>query len=211
MFKAKHLLCSLLLLAAGICQVQAQVTDRFVRITGVAERQFDAVTASVPVTVSEVAPNDYRQQRYKSVEQVRDELLAELVKMGLGSENLIDDPIVELSSSSQNKRSKKYNISLPKGFAVGRLADIYLEGVSMRNPVYQFDDPVPTLEDDMAKEAIVNARQRAETMAGEFGKCLGTVLNLEDKSSGCCRKINNNNLPSVKLYYRVTMTFELLE
>jgi uncharacterized protein YggE len=211
MQSSKHLLFPLLFLVVGIYPVQAQVTDRFVRIAGVAERQFDTDKAIVPVTVSEVAPNDFRQIRYKSVQQVRDELLAELAKMGLGSENLIEDPNVELARNSQRARSKKYNISLPKGFVVGRLADIYLEGVSMYNPVYQFEDPDPSLEEDLAKEAIVNARQRAETMASEFGKRLGTVLNLEDKSSGCCQKISGGYQASTKLIYRVTVTFELLD
>lgn len=193
-----------------ISSLNAQSTDRFVRIIGNAERTFKYENSVINVVITEVAPNDYRQTRYKTIEQVQAEYVAELAKIGVPASSLVVESNLELNQY-QKVRSQKYKLTLPKDFPLGKLTDIFVEGVNVKDVKYTYANVGSNLEEELAAEALKDARRKAERLAKEVGKKLGKVLNIEDKSNGCCQEIKETASPTTKLVYKVNITFELID
>lgn len=205
----------LLTLLFAFCLFQstlnAQATDRFIRVAGNAERTIKAENMIVGIYTNEITPTDYRQSRYKSLEQVKEELVAELTKIGIATSGLMEDNVLDVNNQYQKVRQKRYKLVLPGDSQVGKLADIYIEGVAIRELRYSYKAPPTGIEDELTIDAIKDATKKAERLAKETGKKLGKVLNVEDNSNGCCKEIRDSNTPSNKFTYRVYVTFELLD
>ncbi len=190
--------------------LSAQSTDRFIRIVGNASQEFKADQMAVYFTVTEIQPNEYRQIRYKPVEEVYGELVAELQKIGFGESSLEKDRSTAFAKY-QKTRSESYQLAVNSQTELDRLAGIEVEGAIIKNVLYLFKNPGYEAEEEMALAAIKDARRKAERLATEVGKKLGKILNIDDKSSGCCREIKDSKGPVTTKTYKVNVTFELID
>ncbi|MBL7798639.1 MAG: SIMPL domain-containing protein [Saprospiraceae bacterium] len=204
----KILLPILGFLCLNIVSVRAQSTDRFIRIVGNSKKEYSAVKAGIAVTVSEVQPNEYRQIKYKPIEVIHQELTTALGKMGYQPSDLIKDIHW---GSFQSVRAEKYRLQVSD---LSKLQDLYnlsVEGVKFGELKYIFDAPGYEEEEKLALAAINDAERKAKRLAAEMHKKVGKILNIEDKSSGCCREIEDSTQPKAIKSYKINVTFELLD
>lgn len=191
--------------------VYAQSTDRFIRIIGNAKKEYKASKAALAFTVSEIQPNEYRQVKYKPIETVLQELTANLVKMGYNAADLTKDNAAAFSGSFQSVRTEKYRLVLKDLSKLQEVSGVVVEGVKIGELKYLFDEPGYAAEEEMALNAVKDAERKAKKLASEIGKKVGKILNIEDKSSGCCREIQENVRPEFTHTYKVNVTFELID
>ena len=191
--------------------VQAQSTERFIRIVGNAKKEYKANKATLVFTVSEVQPNEYRQIKYKPVETVFQELIASLSKMGYSAADLNKDNAAAFSGGFQSVRTERYRLVLKDLSKLSEVSALVVEGVKTGDFKYLFDEPGYSNEEEMALNAVKDAERKAKKLASEIGKKVGKILNIEDKSSGCCREIQESGKPEVSHTYKVNVTFELLD
>jgi uncharacterized protein YggE len=189
----------------------AQSTDRFIRIVGNAKKEYKASKAALTFTVSEVQPNEYRQIKYKPVEMVFQELSTALSKMGYRPADLTKDNAAAFSSGFQSVRTERYRLILKDLSTLSEVSAVGVEGVKVGDFKYIFDEPGYSAEEEMALNAVKDAERKAKKLALEIGKKVGKILNIEDKSSGCCREIQENGKPEIFHTYKVNVTFELLD
>ncbi len=194
-----------------ISVVNSQSTEKFIRILGNAKHVVNSNGIKLKATLQEVAPNEYRKVRYISLDEVRENLNKELATIGLPSSGL--EEIWPPSRNYNKSPSENYCIYLKDKETARKVMDIQQEGLSFSDVSYTFDKVDPSVYDDLALEAIADARRKAKALAKEIGKSVGEILNLEDQSKvESARSYSSSNSSDSKgIAYSVVVTFELLD
>lgn len=212
MLHFKNIFSSLLLLFFLVNAAQSQNSDRFIRVVGNAKKEYVSNRAVLIFTVSEVQPNEYRQVRYKSVDAVFQDLSAAIKQAGFNASSLVKDDSNPLASGYQSTvRSERYRFTLDNLSKLSEATGIVAEGAKLTEVKYQYDVPGIAAEDDLARNAMNDAERKAEKLAKEAGKKIGKILNIEDRSSGCCREIEEAIRPTIIHNYKVNVTYELVD
>lgn len=191
-----------------LTSISGQSTERFIRIIGNAGQEFVSNGTVVDFVISEVAPNEYKQIRYKSIDQAYSEFVEEMGKIGV--------PESELKRTAGN--ISKYVKTVQRAYSVNSssqkkldaIGTINISGVKMSgiNYTYQFEEDV---EQNLALSAIDDAKRKAKNICAELGMKMGKILNIEDTSSGCCADMTTSKEATMKKTYKVKVTFELLD
>jgi len=197
----KLMIFSLLFMAT---LASSQSTERFIRILGNASETFDATGINLNMTIAEVPPNEYRQVRYKSLEDVKAEVEAEFKKLGLS-----------LSSAVENFASNRGNKTLTENYEIKvseeqakKILKLGIEGFTANNPKYIFETPEEGYQERLALMAIKDAKRKANAIAKEIGKSVGEILNIEASSANKYKRDEKRSKTST-LKYNVTVTFAL--
>ncbi len=181
-----------------------QSTEKFIRILGNASETFEATGVNLNFTVSEVAPNEYRQIRYKSVDDVRKEVQEEFSKIGVNFSTAQEN----LSAIRNSKKlTENYTITVKEDKA-NEILKLGIEGFQTQSPKYVFESPDENYESRMALMAIKDAKRKATAIAKEIGKEIGDILNIDDSASKKYEKQESRQKTST-LKYNVTVTFAL--
>jgi uncharacterized protein YggE len=188
----------------------AQNEDRFIKILGNASQSFEATAMNINLTLTEVARDEYRQVRYKSIEDVTTEVNTELAKIGLSlTKNAAE--VFPPQSHYNSTPQIGYNLDVDDIAQAKQVYALQVQGLKVNNYNFVFDSNLKINEDQLAFEALKDAKRKATALANEIGKKVGKVLNIEDRSSGTMRAPSNgrNNEHSVR--YGITVTYELLD
>ncbi len=186
----------------------AQSTERFIRIVGNASHTFDSKATVLNFTVSEVAPNEYKQVRYKPIDQTYTEFVTEINKIGF-TEGQLERAAGNISKYAKTI-SRSYSIETSDQSKMDALATINIPGVQLSkvNYKYQFDDDVAQ---KLALSAIDDAKRKGANICSEIDMKLGKILNIEDTSGDCCSDVIDSKEPTLKKSYKVKVTFELID
>jgi uncharacterized protein YggE len=210
MFKFKKNLAILFFLTASCSMIYAQTSDRFIKIVGNAKGVYTAEGLSLYLTVNEVQPNSYQQVKYKAIETVYQNLVANITKLGYKETDLKRD-LKTAGGGYQNIKMERYVINVANTEEASKIMKSEMEGVVVSEVKYVFKTLGVESEEQLAVDAIKDAERKAKKIAKEIGKKVGKIMNLEDKSSGCCREIEDNKDKTVSKQYKVTVTFELID
>ncbi len=194
-----------------ISVVNSQSTEKFIRILGNAKHVVKSNGIKLKATLQEVAPNEYRKVRYIPIDEVRENLNTELSAIGLPSSGL--EEIWPPARNYNKVPSENYWIYLKDKETARKVMEIQQEGLTFSDVSYTFDKVDPSVYDDLALEAIDDARRKAKALAKEIGKSVGEVLNLEDQSRlESARSYSSSNTSDSKgVAYSVVVTFELID
>lgn len=185
-----------------------QSTERFIRIIGNASQEFISTGTVLNFVISEVAPNEYKQIRYKSIDQAYSEFVEEMGKIGIPESKLMRTTgnISKYAKTVQ----RAYSLSLNDQKQLDAVSAMDISGVKLNsiNYTYTYDEDV---EQSLALSAIDDAKRKAKNLCSSIGMNMGKILNIEDTSNGCCSDMGENKEPTMKKAYKVKVTFELLD
>lgn len=203
----KTLLISFFISLSYSCYCQS--TDKYIRIVGNSSIEHIAAGAIVSYDFSEVLPNEYKQIAYKSLDDVHKEFVSKITTINL-KESDLKKVIKSLGRGYEKTISQSYELSIQNISSLHELKSIEIDGVQVKEFKYTYKNPGIEIEEQLALQAINDAKRKANFIADKSGFKVGKILNIEDFSSGCCIEIPARSDASVKLPYKVNVTFELI-
>lgn len=199
----------LILFSFGIINLNSQSTEKFIRIVGNSSMEKEAIGATLQLTVAEVLPNEYKQIKFKSIEDVKAEMIRKLAEINI-PESSIKPAYKQFNNRYDKTVSESYELNISNLKLISDLRKIECEGAGFQDLKFTFADPGLAAEEILAIKAIEDAKAKAQYIASKSGFKVGKILNIEDFSSGSCLTIPAKQEPTHKLVYRLNITFELL-
>lgn len=204
----KSLISSALLLLLPLT-LPSQTTERFIRVIGNSKYEFKSDLARVTFFANEIPENKYREVKAKDFKTVYTEYVKELEKIEIREGDI---KITSRLNLSQNKvAGQEYYIDILEESKIADLVKIQVEGVRISSVKYLYQNVDPEIETKLSLQAIEDAKSKAMEICNSTGTALGKILNIEDRSNGCCREIGASNSPKVERKYKITVTFELMD
>ena len=180
----------LLLLMVMTINVDAQSTERFIRVVGNAKHEFKADHLRLNFSISEVAPNEYKKISYKPLEKTYAEVVEAFSAIGLSERDLMRST-ANFGKFSKTE-TKKYYIVFRDKQLLDDLAKIKIEGFKISGVRYQYKNIDPNIETTMSFTAIEDAKRKAEKLCQEMGVKRGKIISVIDRSGGCCIAIKDS-------------------
>lgn len=189
----------------------AQSTEKFIRIIGNSAYEFKADTYRVYFNVSEILPNNYNKEEYKSLESNVSETMDFLKKNGIKENQIFKNYKNKNSAKYNNVKSEFYYIDVTNKETLEKINSMKNTGFKIELIKFLYLNIDPNIETNLSKQAISDANRKANSIAKEIGKKVGKVLNIEDKSASCCTDFGENDQDSVTKKYTLNITYELLD
>ncbi len=198
---------SILLIVLITLSVQAQSTEKFIRIIGNAKHEFNADGLKLTIKISETKESKYKETKAASFEENFNRFLDTLNSVGIKNDRL---KLADINFSKYSRGlSKDYFLTLNNIDDLDKLSNKTFEGFSISKIMYTFNNIDKDIENKMAIQAIEDAKRKAKTLAAEINKKVGKILNIEDTSNGCCKTIDENKESKLLKKYTVKVTFQL--
>ncbi len=203
------LITSFVVLLFIVSTMSAQSTERFIRIIGNSDHTYIANVNRVSFTVNEVAPNEYKKISYKRLETVYDEFVQRLAELGISERQIMP---AKLEAYRYNKtKTKNYFVDVKDRKTLDGLSGLQNDGFKIIGVQYLYTNIDENIENELSLKAIKDAKRKAEKLCTELDMKLGKILNIEDRSSGCCTVIDPSAKSETNKKYKITITFELLD
>jgi uncharacterized protein YggE len=205
--KIKLLHFCVLLLASTILQAQ-ETPGRFIHVNGQAKKELKADGAVLKITVSEQQPNEYARTGYVPFEAAYTNFLEELFTLGI-LENQLEQNTSNIPRYNPVE-SREYNLTIKDLALVDKVLAIKATGVQFSSLNYTFPVVDTAMETMLAKEAIQDARERAEMLAKDLNVKVGNVLEITANHSLQWDSNRSANTKTTSVSYNVSVKFELL-
>lgn len=192
-----------------VASIFSQSNDRFIRIIGNANHTYESNVTRVYFTVNEIAPNEYKKIAYKPIDIAYSDFIKRMDEIGI-EENDIVQTNSEISKYNKTK-TRYYYVDINNQKKMDELSGLQGEGFKVKEVKYLYTDIDQELETNLSLSAIKDAKRKAQNICTEIDMDLGKILNIEDKSSGCCSAISESKKSETTKKYNITITFELLD
>ena len=189
----------------------AQSTDRFIRIIGNSSYEFKADTYRVYFNISEILPNNYNKEEYKSLESNVTETMDLLKKNGIKENQIYNNYKNKNSANYNNLKNEFFFLDTSNKETLVKINSMKNTGFKIEMTKFLYLNIDPNIETNLSKQAINDANRKANSIAKEIGKKVGKVLSVEDKSASCCTDFGETDQDSVTKKYTLNITFELLD
>lgn len=189
----------------------AQSTERFIRIIGNSSYEFKADTYRVYFNISEILPNNYNKEEYKSLQSNITETMDFLKKNGIKENQIFKNYKNKNSENYNNVKSEFYYMDITNKETLSKINSMKNTGFKIEMTKFLYLNIDPNIETNLSKQAISDANRKANSIAKEIGKKVGKVLNIEDKSASCCTDFGETDQDSVTKKYTLNITFEMLD
>lgn len=185
----------------------SQSTERFIRIVGNANYEFEANAAKLIYKVSEIAANEKKGTKHSTFSDVYSDFRYKLDSLNIDSEKITRTD-VNLGKYSNNI-SKTYELYINSISDLEKITSLKIDGVRLNSIKYVYDNIDPAIQENLMMLAIEDAKRKANNICSEIDMELGKILNIEDSSSGCCGDIKDSKEIKTKKKYGLYITFEL--
>jgi uncharacterized protein YggE len=189
--------------------LRSQDTERQISVRGQVSKEFTATKAIITLTISEQQPNEYARTSYVPFEVAYDNFKAELGTLGIHENQLQKNP--RASPHFDPVVSRDYVLQISDLDLVEKILSVKANGVRFTQVNFTFDYNDPSIEANLAKAALEDARERAKQLSEIANLRLGRVLSIADYSNGCCQNLQSSGSSKTDVVYQVTATFELLD
>lgn len=206
----KYILITFSLLFIANLNGQNPTTEKFIRIVGLSEKTIDYDKIMIDYSLSEIEPNEYKQIRHKSLEDVQSEFISQLNLSGLNEENISSDAMTNLSSSRYSKsKSRSYSIVVKNENELEKFKSLDVDGLKILKANYVYSDDFKKYTETMILEAIKDAKRKAKNIAKAIDREVGNLLNIDDKVGMKTGSKYDKKNSQKKLTYSINVTFEL--
>jgi len=200
------------LLLFTICCTGSLVAQEgnYIRIVGLAEHTIEAAGLIVNMQLQEIKRDEYQKIREKNVDQIKDELSANLKTMGYSMKNV--EEVWPPVNSYRNQKQENYTIKVKNQKEAQAISKFDIKGLSCTKFTYYYDKGHSVQSSNMAVDAMDDARRKAEALATKAGKKVGEVIHIEDKNKTRIMKPSGYNTKASSTFtYALTVTYELLD
>lgn len=206
--KSLHLVCAICLIAlCSTSLIGQEITDKYITILGQAKQKYESKGLELTIDVTEVKENEYQKIRGKSIEEGTSDLLATIANLGYSKNDLAE--VFPPSNGYRNSKKTSYKLVVKDKEEAKQIYRMGLKGVSVSKYEYVYDN---TTVDDfkLAKDALKDARRKAESLAKEVGMNVGKVLNIEDTTYSYKNRVTRRDNSSNSTYtYKIKVTYSL--
>ncbi|WP_395062172.1 SIMPL domain-containing protein [Flavobacterium sp.] len=189
----------------------AQSTEKFIRIIGNSSYEFKADTYRVYFNISEIVPNSYNKEEYKSLESNIIETMDFLKKSGIKESQIFKNYKNKNTIGYNSIKSEFYYMDISNKETLSKINSFKNTGFKVEMTKFLYLNIDPNIEINLSKEAINDADRKAKSIAKEVGKKVGKILNIEDKSASCCDNFGEIDQDNVTKKYTLSITFEFLD
>jgi uncharacterized protein YggE len=207
-YMEKILRTSMVLLFLVTTAVQAQSTEKFIRIIGNAKKELTTNSTKIKIAISEQKANKYNKElKDISYTEAYDHVIKALSNIGI-TENDIE--LIIDSKSYSRVESKNFYIltSLDK---LKQISDLEVNGFKVIDIKYLFDISDENLEVDLSLDAIKDAKRKAKSICDEIDKKVGKILNIEIRESAFGSQLFEHKESTYTKTYKVAITFKLID
>lgn len=205
--KIQFLHLCVFVLASTILQAQEAV-GRFIHVTGQAKKELTADGAVLRITISEQQPNEYARTGYVPFEAAYTNFLEELFTIGI-HENQLEQNKSNIPRYNPTD-SREYILTIKDLLMADKVLAIKATGVQFTSLTYTFPVVDVSMETMLAKEAIQDAKDRADMLAKDLNVKVGKVLEVQANYSLQRDQIMNSNSKTSSVSYSVSVKFEIL-
>ena len=187
--------------------INAQSTERFIRIIGSAKKEVKAKKAKIYFSISELKENKHQKTESKSYDEVYAEFIAKFEELDFNA----------IAINKSYKKRKSYNKIDSKNFfiesdinSLDKLMSIKIKGFQISAVKYLtlLDENIET---ELSLQAIEDAKRKASAICNRVKMKLGKILNIEVKSNGFDKKTNESKEASSIKTYKVSITYKLID
>ncbi|MEE9439192.1 MAG: SIMPL domain-containing protein [Saprospiraceae bacterium] len=197
------------LLTTGVMG-QSSVTQNFIKIVGQSSSTVDYNGITVEFTISEIAPNEYKKVRYKSIDSVIEEVFSEMTRLNIDKKEVKQDFLKGVKQNNYNKSlTNHYTIELKDEKELIAFSQILVEGYKLTKFDYLYPSKNEDLSTKLALESIDDAKIKATVLANHAGKKVGNIINIEDANKNVKNR-NSSNKKEKTYSYSIIVTYELL-
>lgn len=199
----------LLLLSSLSMLTQAQ-EQNFIRIVGNARLEMKPEAIRLNLVLTEIERDEYQKIREKSIDEIKLELDATLKTMGYSLNDIVEIWPPKAGYGYSKKNSENYYLDAKNEEDAKRMSKLTIKGLQ----ITKFDYVYPDVEfDDMAlsKQAMSDAKRKADALAKHVGKKVGRIISIEDASNKQLRPLVSNNKSTRHYQYNLVITYELLD
>ncbi len=205
--KITYLPLCVFLLFSTILQSQ-DATRRFITVNGQAKKVLAADGAVLRITISEQQPNEYARTGYVPFEASYTNFLEELFTIGI-HENKLEQNTSNIPRYNPIE-SREYTLTIMDLAIVDKVLAIKTTGVQFTNLTYTFPVVDTNMETMLAKEAIQDARERADMLARDLNVKVGKVLEVSASHSLQRDQNMNANTKTASVSYTISVKFEIM-
>lgn len=193
-----------------LISILANSQDNIIDVNGYSYKSILPKEISLKITISDVAPNEYKKTRYKKLEQVYSEFTEKLAQNGVTSKLIEDDKYYPENSYNGNSVNfEHYSLTLKNEKEVNALKKFFIEGVQIKNIYYIYDKISEKVIQNLIDEALENAKQNAAYLAKKINRKLGQIISISSSQHeyNTEKELRENR---ILLTHRVTIKFQLL-
>jgi len=188
--------------------INAQSTERFIRIIGNSKKEIKASKSRVTFFISELKENKNKKIEGKSYSEVYNNFISNINKLGFNETDI---------NQSYNKRtsynkvdSKNFYIDLETN-SLDTFTSIKIDGFGVSDIKYLIDISKDNIETDLSLEAIEDANRKAKNICKKIKMKLGKILNIEVKSNDFEGSIIETKQASLIKTYKISVTYKLID
>lgn len=196
------------LLLFVILNINAQSTERFIRIIGNAKKEVNATKAKVYLTISETKENKHLKIEEKSYSDVYSEFISKLTEIEINEKDL-NKSFKKLNTHNRIE-SKKFFIETNFS-SLEKILSIKLNGIKISDIKYLYLLENEKIESELSFKAIQDAKRKAKAICDEINMKVGKILNIEVKPSDLSYTLKESKEDSVFTTYKVSITFKLID
>lgn len=183
--------------------------NRFIKIVGNASYTVESSEMSVNIILTEIARDEYNKVRERSIDEIKLELDGYLKPLGYSINNLKE--IWPPKTNYNKTESISYSLNINSIEDAKEISKFKIKGFKSQNFEYLYPEEIVFDEEKLAKEAMKDAKRKAESLAKHVGKKVGDVINIEDKSKKTKKISGNKRRSSISFVYQIIITYELLD
>ncbi|MDG2193551.1 MAG: SIMPL domain-containing protein [Polaribacter sp.] len=189
--------------------INAQSTERFIRIIGNAKKEIKADRSKVYFSISEMKVNNYdKNSNDVTYKAAYNEVISKFSEIGI-KEN-------DIKNSLKNRNN--YNRLKLKNFYIEtdlnnleKISNIVINGFRITDTKYIYSKTDSNLETELSLKAIKDAKRKAKAICVGINKKVGKILNVEVKEAGFSSRTKENKESNIIQTYKVTITFKLID
>ncbi|MGB4850407.1 MAG: SIMPL domain-containing protein [Saprospiraceae bacterium] len=189
--------------------LHGQENERQISVRGQVTKEFTATGATLSLTISEQQPNEYTRTSYIPFEATYTNFIEELFTLGIHENQLEKNP--RASPHFDPMVSRDYILQTGNLDLVEKILSVKANGVRFNNVNFTFTTNDPSIEANLAKAALEDARAKAKQLSDMANLKVGKVISISDYSNGCCQNLQSSGSSKTEVVYQVTATFELLD
>jgi uncharacterized protein YggE len=188
--------------------INAQSTERFIRIIGNSKKMISADKGKVYFSINEIKASKYD----KNSNEIKYDTIYKQVISKLSEFNIAEGQLQKALNkrNKYNQESKNFYIETDLN-NLEKISNISIKGFSITETVYIYQTKNENLETELSLEAIKDAKRKAKAICKSIDMKLGNILNIEVKEGDFpSSSIEKKDIKSLKTY-KVTITFNLID
>ncbi len=203
----KHSLLIIALLMT--CLVAGAQENRFIKIVGNSSMTVESSEMKINIVLTEIARDEYNKVRERSIDEIKLELEGYLKPMGYAVKDL--EEIWPPRNNYNKTVSFSYNLNINSLKDAKEIFKFNIKGFKAQNFEYLYPSKISYDDENLSKEAMKDAKRKAEALAKYVGKKVGDIINIEDKSNSTVKLNGNKKNASTSFNYNLIVTYELLD